>query len=161
MGLLYEKAEATKQLRNLLGKDDAEFRHNQWEAISQVLSTVNLYKTRHEALKRKGFLYISATASGKSLTYQFPAIVHKIKTVVVSPLISLINDQVEQSNKLYKDIGILFIAPERFKNKKVINKINEIADLIVIDESHLISLWGNSFRPDYGLIGNILREKQK
>lgn len=137
------------------------FRDGQEEVISRILSG-------------RSSLAVFPTGSGKSLCYQLPAIVMDGLTLVVSPLIALMKDQVEslqsrgisaerldsslsseESFAVYKrmqsgDLKILFIAPERFSNPNFLNRLKQVRiALLAIDEAHCISEWGHAFRPDY------------
>ncbi|MFZ5453613.1 MAG: DNA helicase RecQ [Thermodesulfobacteriota bacterium] len=125
-------------------------------------------------LARKDALVLMPTGGGKSLCYQLPALKLPGLTLVVSPLIALMKDQVDalqangipaafinsslsryeieqiQGEALKEDIKILYAAPERLiipEFQLFLQKIN--VSLIAIDESHCISEWGHDFRPDY------------
>lgn len=128
--------------------------------------------------ERKHSLVLMPTGSGKSLCYQIPALYFENKTIVISPLIALMQDQVDALRKknvpaafinstlskqerekrledfLNGNIKILYVTPERFRKKDFIEKIKTVKiDLLAVDEAHCISEWGHDFRPDYSRIG--------
>lgn len=127
-------------------------------------------------------LAIMPTGSGKSLCYQLPALVREGVVVVVSPLISLMKDQVESLKELGIPAGcihsgqsvadkkavfaqmkhspsfILYLSPERVQKPGFVRWVkNRKISLVAIDEAHCISQWGHDFRPDYSAL-SLLRE---
>ncbi len=125
-------------------------------------------------------LVIMPTGGGKSLCYQLPGIYFSGLTLVISPLISLMKDQVDSLKKkgisatyinstvsakerekrlddfIYGKIKFLYVTPERFNNKDFRFRIKRARiDLLAIDEAHCISAWGHDFRPDYSKLGEI------
>ncbi|MEW6378641.1 MAG: DNA helicase RecQ [bacterium] len=154
-------------LKNTFGYD--EFRPLQREIIQNVL-------------KKNDTLVVMPTGGGKSLCYQIPALIFPGMTVVVSPLISLMKDQVEQltelgvqaaflnsslSWELYRqtvgrivrnEVRLLYLAPETlFKEKTLILLSSVKVDCLTIDEAHCISEWGHDFRPEYRKLIEIRR----
>src|SRR5665648_394412 len=150
--------EALKLLKNWWGYD--EFRPYQWEAIE---NTVNGNDT----------FVLMATGQGKSICYMMPALLSKKSTIVVSPLISLMEDQVLQLNTLgipavalhsntsdssswqraeQGEFALVYLSPERLLSW--LDKIetmmqNRLICMIALDEAHCVSEWGHNFRPDY------------
>lgn len=133
-------------------------------------------------------LAVMPTGGGKSLCYEIPALIQKGLTVVVSPLIALMQDQVQQLESFgvpavylnsslewpqYKnycdrirrgEIKLLYVSPEGLNTEKIRNLLhshNVSVDCITIDEAHCISEWGHDFRPDYMEISKIRNEFPK
>ncbi len=123
-------------------------------------------------------LVVMATGSGKSLCYQAPAAALPGLTLVVSPLIALMADQLagleragiaaaalhsEVSDEAQRDaldraragaLALLYVAPERFGSSAFLRAIDDArVNLLVIDEAHCVSEWGHEFRPDYRRVG--------
>ncbi len=133
-------------------------------------------------LAKQDLLTILPTGSGKSLIFQLPTLMMSGTTIVISPLIALMQDQVanlttngisadmisslntnEQNNSIFeqlhnKQLKFLYIAPERFANSYFVNQLKGIdINFFVIDEAHCVSEWGHEFRDDYQKLG-LLRE---
>ena len=137
------------------------FRSFQEEIISDVLNG-------HDVLA------VIATGGGKSLCYQLPAVVSGGLTIVISPLIALMKDQVDdllargiaaatlnssldredirsiEQDLLAGKIRVLYVSPERVTQETFLKFIGKLeVKLIAVDEAHCISMWGHQFRPDY------------
>jgi len=123
-------------------------------------------------------LVLMPTGSGKSLCYQIPGLYFDGGTIVLSPLIALMQDQVDTLRRknipasfinstvsrsdrekrleqfIKGNIKLLYVTPERFRIPEFVNRIKEAnISLLAVDEAHCISEWGHDFRPDYSRIG--------
>ncbi len=155
-------------LREHFGYSD--FRPGQQEAIRSVLA-------------QQDTLVVMPTGSGKSLIYQLAALVLPGTTLVISPLIALMKDQVDQlqarhipatfinssltlaqqqerlQQLLARAYRLLYVAPERLRHRAFLETISQVKiGLLAVDEAHCIAQWGHDFRPDYLQIATAAHE---
>lgn len=169
------REQAVELLRRGIGRDDADFREGQWEAIEGILN-------------HRRQLVVQRTGWGKSMVYFLAAKFLRQEgrgmTLLISPLLALMRNQVAAAER----VGIacdtinstnrgqwpaiearvisglcdfLIVAPERFANEdfcsNVLDRIKDGIGLLVVDEAHCVSDWGHDFRPDYKKISNLLK----
>jgi ATP-dependent DNA helicase RecQ len=145
-----------------------DFRPGQQEIIDEITKGTNI-------------LAVLPTGAGKSVCYQIPALISENYSIVISPLIALMKDQVDSLNKVneiaafinstqtfyetekvlqdikYGKIKIVYIAPEKLENPEFAEKLKNLnPEFLFIDEAHCISEWGHNFRPSYAKLKNFI-----
>jgi ATP-dependent DNA helicase RecQ len=155
-------------LKSLFGFD--QFRKGQREAMETITAGNDA-------------LIVMPTGSGKSLCYQLTACVKEGVTVIISPLIALMKDQVdglreiglpateinssmswdEQQRRIdglrHGEYKMVYVAPERFRSGSFRNALSQVdVSMLAVDEAHCVSQWGHDFRPDYLRISDIRRD---
>ncbi|HEY5917647.1 MAG TPA: DNA helicase RecQ, partial [Chryseolinea sp.] len=166
--MLVEEKDALKErLKEIFGY--SQFRGNQETIIRNLLDGKNTF-------------VIMPTGAGKSLCYQLPAMIHDGLAVVISPLIALMKNQVDQMNaygvnarflnstlskgeitRLKKDcmngvVKLLYVAPESLNKEETIEFLKKVnVSFVAIDEAHCISEWGHDFRPEYRRIKTMIQ----
>ncbi|VDN06315.1 unnamed protein product [Thelazia callipaeda] len=147
------REDALLLLKKFFGHDS--FRPLQWTIIKNALDGIDQ-------------VVVMSTGFGKSVCYQLPSLYTKKLTIVISPLISLMNDQVENVSENNSDeqhsilesssLRLLYITPEfALHNSSLLKSIRKNVCLLAVDEAHCVSQWGHEFRPNYRRLAEVRR----
>src|SRR5688500_12363055 len=134
-------------------------------------------------LAGRSALAVFPTGAGKSMCYQLPALLLDGVTLVVSPLIALMKDQIdflvsrgvaaarldssidaEEARRVYRELHggrlkLLYVAPERMANERFLQTLRQLPiGMMAVDEAHCISEWGHNFRPDYLKLAKVAKD---
>ncbi|MCB2289644.1 DNA helicase RecQ [Clostridium sp. CS001] len=163
--------EAQEKLKKHFGYDN--FRKGQENVIESITRGIDTFA-------------IMPTGAGKSLCYQIPALMFEGVTLVISPLISLMKDQVDTLNSVgiaaayinsslsasevseridqasKGEFKLLYVAPERLESEVFCSMLNRLTiPLVAVDEAHCVSQWGHNFRPSYSAISSFIKRLTK